>query len=412
MIIHFDLDAFFASVEQAYNPKLKGKAVAVAGTGRRSVVSAASYEARKWGVRSALATAVAKKLCPGLVIVEPRFGAYKILSTQIMMLAKSMSEKIEPVSLDEAYLELGDVTEECAVQVAKELRKQVRERYDLAVSVGIADTKVIAKLASDDAKPDGLRLVKKENALTYLGKTPVEKVWGIGPATLEKIRPLGVKRMEDLQGIPLEVLTSLLGEHQGKILKNLSMNKDERKVEPRAAAKSVSHENTFEKDISEPVEILRNIKEVTFGAWARLGGEGARTVSVKTRSWDFKETGRSCTFTQATSDLEQILTAVEKLIKSIDTSEGVRLLGVSLGNLAPQRQGALFSSEPIEIPQSVHPLGSWAFKGAPVEHPLYGEGHIRYLQAGGIEVSFKEGVRLFDPNTETIKPTAVFAEQP
>ena len=246
-ILHVDLDAFYASVEQLDDPKLSGKPVVVGGLGPRGVVAAASYEARRFGVRSAMPMARARRACPDGVFLAPRFDAYRDASRAVMKILRSFTPLVEPIALDEAFLDVAGARRlhGTGPEIAVAIRGRVRDDTGLVASVGAASTKLLAKLASDLAKPDGLLVVEPGEELTFLHPLGVERLWGVGPATRRRLTELGVSTVGELAALPEEVLVGALGNAAGHHLHALAWNRDARPVEPEQVAKSVGHEETF-----------------------------------------------------------------------------------------------------------------------------------------------------------------------
>src|SRR5712675_2736983 len=270
-IIHLDMDAFYASVEQRDKPELRGRPVAVGGPAEsRGVVAAASYEARAFGVRSAMPTARALRLCPSLVLVRPDFARYRAVSQQVMAILRSSTPLVEPLSLDEAYLDVTDNlwSEPLASNVAKKLKALIREQLNLSASAGVAPNKFLAKIASGWQKPDGLTVIPPERVEQFLQKLPVEALWGVGPVTAKKLRNIGIERLVDVRTAPSDLLEKTVGSLAGW-LKSLARGEDPRPVEPDRQRKSLSDENTYEKDLTDLEQIRGEI-----GRIARHTAEG------------------------------------------------------------------------------------------------------------------------------------------
>jgi DNA polymerase-4 len=335
-IIHVDMDAFYASVEQRDDPSLKGKPVVVGGDPqRRGVVAAASYEARACGVHSAMAMARAVRLCPSLVIVRPDFGKYRAVSAQVFGIFREVTPLVEPLSLDEAYL---DVTENAwgeplATTVARRIKERIKADTQLTASAGVAPNKFLAKVASGWKKPDGLTVIPPERVEWFLQQLPVDALWGVGPVTARKLQAIGAKKVVDLREVPLEVLREAVG-GQAMWLRQLAVGLDDRQVEPSRPAKSSGSEETFAQDLTNLQEIRGRIVEMAGDAAAWLDRERllARTVTLKMRYSDFTTITRSLTI-PATRDRAQVVQAAEALLERTEAaSRPVRLLGVSVKN--------------------------------------------------------------------------------
>lgn len=336
-ILHVDLDAFFASVEQLLDPSLAGLPVIVGGTGGRGVVAAASYEARRYGVHSAMPTARARRLCPDGVFVSPRIGVYGEYSDRVFTILRSFTPLVEPVSLDEAFLDVRGARRLFGPgpDVARSIRERVREETGLVCSVGVATTKLLAKLASEAAKPDGLLVVEAGGELEFLHPLPVERLWGVGPATARKLARLGVRTVGELARTPEDTLKTSLGQKAGAHLHALAWNLDDRPVVPGHEAKSVSAEETFARDLLDPGDLDREVRRLAFRTAARLrdGSVKGRTITLKVRFADFRTVTRSLTLPEATNTVHDVATAGAELLAKVDPGDGIRLLGVGVSNL-------------------------------------------------------------------------------
>ena len=335
-IIHIDMDAFFASVEQQDNPELRGKPVAVGGNSERGVVAAASYEARKFGVKSAMASSIAARQCPNLIFVPPRFDRYKEISSVIREVFFEYTDLVEPLSLDEAYL---DVTTNkpglaSATHIAKEIKQKIKERTGLTASAGISYNKFLAKIASDMDKPDGLYVILPKDAMEFLRTLKVSKFFGIGKTTAEKMKMAGIFTGGDLRKKSLEDLTLRYGK-SGSYYYQICRGIDNREVQPDRERKSISAENTFEKNLMSLKEIkeeITNIAQTTYRRYEKIGKTG-RTVTIKVKYGDFKQITRSNTLSTNISSLDQLLEAALGLLNSNLLNEaGIRLLGVGISN--------------------------------------------------------------------------------
>jgi DNA polymerase IV len=336
-IIHIDMDAFYASVEQRDNPELRGKPVAVGGSRERGVVAAASYEARKFGVHSAMPSVTAKRKCPDLIFVTPRFDAYKAISLQIREIFAEYTPIIEPLSLDEAYL---DVTENLkgiasATQIAEEIRARIRAETALTASAGVSYNKFLAKLASDHRKPDGLFVITPAMGPEFVETLPVRKFHGVGPATAAKMARLGIKAGLDLRAQTLAFLQQHFGK-AGSYYYGVARGVDERPVRADRIRKSVGAENTFPADLFTYEAARDALREIVDKVWEYCEGSGlrGRTVTLKVKFANFQQITRSRTGQvqiATRSELEQL--GNELLGSLFPVAKGIRLLGISLSSL-------------------------------------------------------------------------------
>ena len=340
-ILHIDMDAFYASVEQRDNPSLRGKPVAVGGDPTtRGVVAAASYEARTFGVRSAISMSRAVRLCPSLVIVQPDFQKYRAVSQQVFALYREVTPLVEPLSLDEAYL---DVTENAwqeplAVSVARRLKAAIREATQLTASAGVAPNKFLAKIASGWKKPDGLTVVAPERVESFLQGLPVDALWGVGPVTAAKLREQGIEKLTDVRSRSLPELEAIVGSLAGWLV-DLAHGRDERAVEPNRAAKSSGAERTYATDLASMAEIRQEIDKMAreVARWLNHRDITARTVTIKVRYSDFTTVTRSQSAPGATSDVDEIAARATALLAKTEAgARPVRLLGVSVHNFGEQ----------------------------------------------------------------------------
>lgn len=341
-IIHVDMDAFYASVEQRDNPELRGKPLAVGGSAARGVVAAASYEARKFGVHSAMPSVTAKRKCPDLIFVPPRFEVYKEVSQQIREIFADYTPLIEPLSLDEAYL---DVTEnlkgmEIATEIALEIRARIKQATGLNASAGISYNKFLAKMASDLNKPNGQAVITPKNGPAFVESLAVKKFHGVGPATAEKMHRLGIETGADLKQQTLEFLAGNFGKF-GPYLYGIARGIDNRQVKPDRVRKSVGAEDTFAQDVHQFQPAREGIKPLIEKVWRYCDNNeiGAKTVTLKVKYSDFTQITRSKTFPSQIGDIDQLADVVDALLDPIfPPKKGVRLLGVSLSALETRVQ--------------------------------------------------------------------------
>ena len=335
-IIHVDMDAFYASVEQLDNPELRGKPIAVGGSSARGVVSAASYEARKFGVRSAMSGAMARKLCPELIFVRTNFERYKEVSKQIRKIFFEYTDLVEPLSLDEAYL---DVTENkkgnpSATMIATEIRKKIKEKTGLNASAGISMNKFVAKIASDINKPNGQKTIPPEEVEPFLENLDVKKFYGVGKVTKEKMYRLGIFTGKDLKGKSIEFLEENFGKSGGFYF-NVVRGIHNSRVKPTRIQKSLAAEHTFSENISSEIFMLERLEEIAEEVERRLQKSkiAGKTVTLKIIYRDFTLQTRSKTLPLFIASKELILEAVTELLFQEKMKESVRLLGISISNL-------------------------------------------------------------------------------
>ncbi|KGH48436.1 DNA repair nucleotidyltransferase [Modestobacter caceresii] len=412
-ILHLDLDAFFAAVEQRDKPSLRGRPVVVGGTGGRGVVSTASYEARAFGARSAMPTAEARRLCPpGTAFLGGRFAAYRRTSEVVMALLRELSPLVEPVSIDEAYVDLAAGDHDLSVPGVTALAADLKARIAVATggvtgSVGIGTSKAVAKIGSELDKPDGLTVVPPGEELAVLHPLPVRALGGVGPATAERLAQIGVKTIGDLHRLSLVDLTSLVGQAHGAGLYRLARADDDRPVVTDREAKSVSAEETFARDLTDPARLATEIEALAIRVGSRLqrSGTSGRTVTLKVRRYDFSTLTRSQTLAHAVDDPRQIAEIAHRLLGAVDRSGGLRLLGVGVSGLSPYAQGDLFAEptevvepvevvEPAELPADPEPgpaVVAW-YPGQDVVHPDLGSGWVWGSGLNRVTVRF-EGPR-------------------
>jgi len=349
-IIHIDMDAFYASVEQRDNPQLRGKPVVVAWRGNRSVVCAASYEARKFGVRSAMPAVRAERLCPNAVFLPPDFPRYRAVSRQAHEIFKRHTDLVEPLSLDEAYLDVSEnkMGLPTATQVARTIREQIRVELNLTASAGVAPNKFLAKIASDWRKPDGLFVIQPEEVDSFLLPLPVGRLPGVGKVTEEKLKGLEVQTVADLRRMDLPALEGRFGRY-GARLYELARGIDASEVVPDRPTQSISAEDTFEHDVrlADTEPMIRRLAELTWAA-SRKESRIARTVVLKLKTSEFKILTRSHTPGSPPSSCEELTSIALSLRERVglDSEQRFRLVGVGLSNfLEPEdasAQPALF----------------------------------------------------------------------
>ncbi len=417
-VLHLDLDAFFASVEQRDKPSLRGKPVVVGGTGWRGVVSTASYEARAFGIRSAMSTREARSRCPNAAYLAGRFPAYREASGLVMAELRAVSPLVEPLSLDEAFVDLAaadlpDLSVETVTVCAERLRARVAEvTGGLTASVGVASSKFLAKVASELDKPDGLTVVPPGTETALLHPMAVRVIPGVGPATTERLRRAGIHTVAELAAVSAEELVRLLGRSHGLGLHELAHARDDRAVVPEREAKSVSVEGTYETDLTDR-SLMQGLLTRQAGDVARrlsASGHSGRTVSIKVRLHDFTTMSRSTTLAAPTDDRGVIARTACALLADLDTSGGVRLLGVGVSGLADWVQDDLFAvlepagsddddqAAPDPEPDEVDPLAEriegllrhrlWA-PGSDVVHTEHGRGWVWGAGHGIVTVRFE-----------------------
>lgn len=445
-ILHLDLDAFFAAVEQRDKPSLRGKPVVVGGVGPRGVVSTASYEAREYGVRSAMPTAQARARCPHAAYLSGRFAVYRAASEIVMGALRELSDLIEPLSLDEAFVDLAtrrpDLSAGAAAEIAQVLRETVRHRTGgLTASVGAGTSKLVAKMASEQAKPDGLLVVPPGAEFALLHPQLIRAMPGIGPATAARLTRLGVRTIGDLAALPLAELVDLLGAAHGGSLHDLAHARDSRPVVAERESKSISVEDTFDRDLTDPALLEAQVRTMAGRVTGRMvaAGLSARTVTLKARLHDFTTLSRSATLPGPTDDPAAVTSLAVRLLGEIDRADGVRLLGVGLSGFSDWVQGDLFGPGPDDTssPSGFSPRGTplspasghgpepaspgtahrpvrWP-PGADVRHAEHGSGWVWGSGAGRVTVRFETAdtppgpVRTFaddDPALTAYPPTA------
>ena len=389
-ILHVDMDAFFVAVEVRRDPTLRGRPVIVGGNGARGVVAAASYEARAYGVRSAMPSVRARRLCPQALFLPADHAVYAEASARIMAHFHDVTPLVEPLSLDEAFLDVTGAQRRLGdpATIARSLRERIATDEGLSCSVGVASTKFLAKLASEAAKPApsprgpvpgaGVVVVEPGRELAFLHPLPVTALWGVGPATLQRLQRLGVATVADLAALPLPALVASVGDAHGRHLHALAHNHDPRAVEPDRAAKSVGHEETYPVDLIDRADLEREVLRLADGVAARLrrAGTAARTVTLKVRFGDFTTITRSRRSAVPLDGALELARIGRELLDRIDVGAGVRLLGISASGLEPAgvRQLSLdlgLDAAPGPVAQQPGPgvgsgLGAGAAPAAPV----------------------------------------------
>lgn len=415
------MDAFYASAEQAAKPSLRGKAVVVGGLGPRGVVATASYEARILGVHSAMPTAQARRLAPNAAYLVPRFQLYRSVSEQVMELLGRLSPLVEPLSLDEAFVDLeagGMADDSVSAQVTGErLRTAIREVTGLSGSVGLAGSKMLAKIASEQAKPDGLVLIEPGTERELLAPMSVRTLPGVGPATGDHLRRAGMTTVHDLAEAGEAELVRLVGKAHGHGLYRMALGLDDRPVVAERDAKSVSVEDTFDVDLHDRVRVRAEVERLAVRCVERLrsAGRSGRTVVLKVRRYDFSTLTRSETLRGPTDDPTVVREAAARLLEAVDTTGGVRLLGVGVTGLADFTQEDLFAQaadarelaeraeelekpvadgdkKPVEEePESAEQLAARRWPaGHDVRHAVHGHGWVQGSGVGRVTVRFEE----------------------
>lgn len=360
-ILHLDMDAFFASAELLRRPELRGKPVVVGGAGRRGVVAAASYEARYYGVYSAMPSAQARRLCPQAIFLDGDHEYYRELSEQIMEIMARFTPAIEPLSLDEAFLDVtsarrlfGD-----GFTIASKLRTTIHDEVRLRCSAGVATNKFLAKLASEQAKPKasrhgpvpgrGVFVIEPGHEKDFLATLPARDLWGVGPATLAKLERIGIATVGDIASMPLDRLVAAVGKATGTHLHNLANARDDRPVESERQAKSISQEQTFAFDLHDREDLDRHLVRMSDSVASRLRKAEltARTINIKVRFGDFSTITRSVTPEHATDSSNQIASLARQLLAKVDIGKGVRLLGVGAAGLDQESHRQLTLDEAV-----------------------------------------------------------------
>lgn len=431
------MDAFFASVEQASKPSLRGKAVVVGGLGPRGVVATASYEARVFGVHSAMPMGQARRLAPNAAYLVPRFQLYRSISEQVMALLRALSPLVEPLSLDEAFVDLeagGAAWDEQSARLAgAKLRADIRAVTGLTGSVGLAASKMLAKIASEQAKPDGLVLIPPGTERALLGPMSVRTLPGVGPATGDHLRRAGITTVDDIAEAGEDELVRLLGKAHGQALHAMALARDDRPVVAEREAKSVSVEDTYDVDIHDRLRVGLEVRRLADRCVRRLRGAGlsGRTIVLKVRRYDFSTLTRSETLRGPTDDPAVVREAAARLLDSVDTTGGVRLLGVGVSGLADYTQEDLFAQAAgereddeadqtvdIRVPGEAEPAERHWRAGHDVRHTEYGHGWVQGSGLGRVTVRFETPAsepgrvrtfRIDDPALEPAEPLPLVA---
>jgi len=433
LVLHVDMDCFYAAVEAKECPAVRGLPVVVGGTGNRAVVASSSYEARAYGVHSAMPMAQARRVCPQLVVVAPRFDLYRGYSDRLHQIFAAFTPLIEGIGLDEAFLDVsgGEALFGSALEIASQLRERVGRELGLACSVGAGPSKLVAKLASKAAKPKasaagavpgrGIVVVPEEEVLGFIWPMAVESLWGVGPATGVKLRKLGVATVGDLAALPAEALQAALGKAAGQVAYDLAWGRDPRPVVADRAPKSIGHEETYSLDIVDRRELERRLVLMSDAVAGRAREQGfvARTVTVKLRYGDFRTLTRSHTFSSPQASGPALWTAGKALLDGLELGKGVRLLGISASGLLPvdcspgeQLQLGLGTGG-AERPQEGPRKSGNAWSGGPGQP---GQGWARASKAvDAVRARFGEGaVRpavAIGPLTKTTSPPLLQAGQ-
>lgn len=331
-ILHVDMDAFYASVEVLDDPTLAGKALIVGGMEGRGVVSSASYEARRFGVRSAMSVAVALRMCPHAIVVPPHFDRYAALSRQVMEIFGSVTPLVEPLSIDEAFLDVSGARRLWGSpgQIARMLRRRVREETGLVCSIGVASTKHVAKIASTLCKPDGLLVVAHDDTAAFLAPRSVRVLWGVGPKAADALEARGIRTVADIVDTPPAVLERALGPALGARIGQLAAGEDPREVETTRTEKSIGHEETFRQDVADPAVLRSELRRLADRVSARLrdGGWEATTVALKLRYADFTTLSRASTLSESTDVGQRLGDVAISLFDQLELTQPVRLIGV------------------------------------------------------------------------------------
>ncbi|MGK2930830.1 MAG: DNA polymerase IV [Acidimicrobiales bacterium] len=420
-ILHVDMDAFYASVEQRRRPELRGQPVVVGGTGARGVVAAASYEARAYGVRSAMPSLRARRMCPHAVFVPGDHAHYGVVSGRIMEVFRSITPLVEPLSLDEAFLDVtgarrlhGD-----GPTIASTIRDTVFEQEGLHCSVGVAPNKFLAKLATEMGKPTasvdgpipgpGVTVVRRGDERAFLRPLPASALWGVGPKTLEKLRRIGIRTVGDIEAMPVEMVVRALGEASGRHLHRLAHAIDDRPVVPDAQPKSIGHEETFATDIHTHDELHVHLVRMAdaVATRARRHDLPGRTVTIKVRFGDFSTITRATTTPEPIDTGNAIVRAATALLAPVDVAAGVRLFGVTLSNLMDSADGAVGGQQLTlgglddDAPAPSADNAAWGSVTGAIDavRARFGDDAVvPATLAGGARRTFRPGERQWGPN--------------
>ena len=400
-VLHLDMDAFYASVEQLHKPSLRGRPVVVGWLGPRGVVATASYEARRYGVRSAMSMIEARRRCPEAAYLSPRFEAYSAISATVMDTLRELSPAVEPISLDEAFVDLaagisGGLDTQSVKALGARLKADVRARTRLTASIGAGTSKLIAKIASDSAKPDGLVVVAPGQERGLLDPLPVRALWGVGPASAVRLEQIGVRTVGQLAGVPADRLIALFGDARGTSLHELARGVDTRAVVTDREIKSISVEDTFPVDLVDRGRLVGELDTLARRLSGRLRSRGrsGRTVTLKVRRHDFTTIARSLTLPGATDSETIIRDVARRLLESVEVEGGVRLLGIGMSSLVEVVQQDLFdstatdSSPPHEAPAEIQAAVRW-FPGCDVVHDRHGRGWVAGIERDALTVRFE-----------------------
>jgi DNA polymerase-4 len=341
-ILHIDMDAFFSSVEQKRHPELVSKPVVVGGGGdptKRGVVSTASYEARKFGIHSAMPLRTAYKLCPDAVFLPVDYEEYSRVSGRIKEILREFTPIIEDVGIDEAFLDISSI-DKPSEEIAKEIKRRIKDETDLTCSIGIAPNKLLAKMASDMQKPDGFTIIKEEDVESHIWPLPARKLWGVGPKTETYLKEMGIKTIGELASLSLDRLIEEFGQSYGNYLYEASRGMDESPLITHWEPKSISRETTFQRDVDNWQVIAKTLVELTKEVVISMKEEGyqGRTITVKVRFSDFKTYTRAKTLAESTVSLDEIRRAVFDCLKRFELKKKVRLIGMRIGNLEKIRK--------------------------------------------------------------------------
>ncbi|MDX6316977.1 MAG: polymerase [Nocardioidaceae bacterium] len=443
-ILHVDLDAFYAAVEQRDKPSLRGRPVVVGGVGPRGVVATASYEARRFGVRSAMSTAEARSRCPHAAFLSGRFDAYRATSDAVMAQLRALSPLVEPLSLDEAFVDLAaspaglDLSPAGLTDIAARVKRSVFDATGgLTASVGIATSKLVAKIASEIDKPDGTVVVPPGTERALLRPMAVTVIPGVGPATAERLRRIGVHTVSELESVGADELVRVLGRSHGASLYELAQARDDRPVVSDRETKSVSAEDTFETDLSDPVLLAAIVDRHARSVCTRLRKAklSGRTVTLKVRMHDFATLTRSATLAGPTDRPASVSRTARALLAEVDTTAGVRLLGVGVSGLADWIQDDLFDDADtleeqsgagvdVDTPEPAGPtpglpahVRAWA-PGMDVEHRELGPGWVWGSGRGRVTVRFETAetgpgpVRTFSTDDPDLAPRSLLPADP